>query len=74
MNWVPQGKFFYEVLFMQVLSRIKMPLCWFQNALKCAYVKLGIGRTRMKMYWAPQAKIFLGSAFHTSFVEDKDGN
>ena len=41
---------------------------WSGNALRCAYVKLGIGRSRMKMYWAPQAKNFLGSAFYTSFV------
>ena len=27
---------------------------------------------RVTMYWVPQTKFFLGSAFHASFVQDKD--
>ena len=35
---------------------------------------MGIGKIRVEMNWAPQAKKFLGSVFHASFVQDKDGN
>ena len=36
--------------------------------------KLEIGKVRVKMSSAAQAKQFLGRAFHASFVQDKDGN
>ena len=44
------------------------------SALRCGDVKLMFGKIGFKMYQAPQAKIFLGSAFHASFVQDLDGN
>ena len=43
-------------------------------ALRCGDVKLMIGKIGFKRYQAPQAKNFLGSAFHVSFVQDLDGN
>ena len=55
-----------------------MSLIWYSrvyawNALRCSNVKLGIVKIKVKMHWALQGKIFLGSAFHASFVLDKDG-
>ena len=43
-----------------------------ENALRCADVKVAMIKFRVKKYLALQEKNLLGSAFHASFVQDKD--